>query len=397
VKEEFSLATFNNMTAGGDENTLAWRATYLNRFLARIDMPGEPIYMMKRLKMDGANGQQMVEYMVVSLKGLEEMWRDKDSTYTKVCKPKETKIAMVHRGHDLDKDGKPRAHNNSKDADVDGTRPEMTVAGKKDPGPALKSTELHLITFWLNSPAKNVYKDIIFCANPTKAAAMTDCFNLYRQSSIMSMKRPHEMTAAVVHELVKPFRNLLMNVAANNHSTLYDWIRRLLAHIIQKPWVRTLVLPIFTGRSGAGKTTFVRFLRAILGANVVINMPSLELLLDKFSGHLKKLCLVGLLDEFNLMTKKEYRGINFLVDGDTTQIKVEHQKSYPRDLDLTPMHLFAMNEEMFQFKMPPGQRRYPIFHVNEKYQGQASAESKAYFAAPLEKLFWNVVASVVLR
>lgn len=107
---------------------------------------------------------------------------------------------------------------------------------------------------WILDPDIRTYSRLVFSP---KKEVRHDEFNLFTEFAI-----PPKAGG----DISKPQE--LLRIICNNDPAVFDYVENWLAHIIQKPFMKTLVCLIFQGEEGAGKDTFWEFIGDILGKSM---------------------------------------------------------------------------------------------------------------------------------
>ncbi|HET8883032.1 MAG TPA: bifunctional DNA primase/polymerase [Solimonas sp.] len=99
--------------------------------------------------------------------------------------------------------------------------------------------------------------------------------------------------------------HLLLNVCRND-ADVNRWQTGWFAHMIQRPWEKPLVAPVYKGRKGTGKNSCVERVADLLGAHAMVTHER-RYLTSQFNGHMQSLLLL-VLDEAVWAGDKEGEG-----------------------------------------------------------------------------------------
>lgn len=129
---------------------------------------------------------------------------------------------------------------------------------------------------WLGDPNHRQYEGLVFsprCVVPWH-------YNLWRGFAVEAIRGDCSM-----------FWDHLRRVICRGVSVHYEYVRKWLAHLIQKPAEIPGVALVIRGMEGTGKTIFVDFVGALLGQHYLM-LTQMEQLTGKFTGHLEDALLV---------------------------------------------------------------------------------------------------------
>ena len=146
---------------------------------------------------------------------------------------------------------------------------------------------------WLEDADKREYNELVFAP---KREVSEGAFNLFRGFRLEGV--PHG-------EKYRPYQELL-DILVNHEKASFDYMEKWLAHVVQKPYIKTKVVPIFKGLKGVGKDTFWdEFGYKILGRYYVATGKPEHDVFARFGGASAQKILVKF-EEANFVVNKEH-------------------------------------------------------------------------------------------
>lgn len=144
-------------------------------------------------------------------------------------------------------------------------------------------------------------------------------------------------------------------------ADLARWLTGYFAHIVQRPWEKPLVAPVFRGSKGVGKNSVVERVAALLGSHALVTHER-RYMLSNFNGHMEQLLLFGL-DEAIWAGDKQGEGVlKGLITGTKHFIERKNKEPYPVD-NLTRVIIFG-NEDWL-VPASHDERRYAVLDVGD--------------------------------
>jgi hypothetical protein len=117
----------------------------------------------------------------------------------------------------------------------------------------LLSDDTPFISTWVKDPNIRTYEELVFAP---KMEVPPNVYNLFTEFRVP----PQEgADISVVKEVLR--------VMCNSDENVMNYVEKWVAHIIQKPYVKTEVAIVVQGQEGIGKDTFWNFIGSILGDN----------------------------------------------------------------------------------------------------------------------------------
>ncbi|MGR9052897.1 MAG: DUF5906 domain-containing protein [Gammaproteobacteria bacterium] len=212
--------------------------------------------------------------------------------------------------------------------------------------------EVGLGTYWLNHPNRAEYEGIVFLPG----GELDGYINLWCGWGV---------EPSAVGSCWK-FLEFVSDVICSGDDSLFDYILKWCAHLVQKPQELPETALVFRGREGIGKNTFVDPLRDIVGREHFLMLSSLNQVTGRFSGHLANALLV-FCNESVWGGDKSAQGVlkSMITESDQP---IEYKG---KDLVMVRNYrrmVFATNEN---WAVPRGadDRRYIVTDVSDAYKG----------------------------
>lgn len=213
---------------------------------------------------------------------------------------------------------------------------------------------------WLESPRRRQYAGVVFM--PGSPEDVREHFNLFRGWPV----EPIPGTCTLFWDHVRG------NICAGN-DVVFQFVRRWMAHAIQKPEEVPETALVMRGPMGTGKGRFAYWFGQLFGEHYR-PVSNLDHLFGKFNGHMENAILVfG--DEITWGGNKERERLllNMITDD---MLNIERKgKDMGTPVKNYRRFLFASNDD-WPIAMGPRDRRFVILDVNDKHQ-----QDHAYFEA----------------
>ncbi len=126
---------------------------------------------------------------------------------------------------------------------------------------------------WIKSPHRRIFHDIVF--NPKRVGHYDDKYNIWKGFAVEPIQGDCSLCWAHVKEII-----------CNGKEAHYQYVRKWLAHLIQKPWVIFTAL-VLRGKQGTGKGSFVEPIGKIFGSHYA-PLANLDRILGRFNSSSKK-------------------------------------------------------------------------------------------------------------
>ena len=144
---------------------------------------------------------------------------------------------------------------------------------------------------WLADPNIRTYKKIVF--SPMKEPP-PECFNLFQGY-------PTDAIEGNISEV-----NEVLDLISDHNKDVFNYIEKLMAHIIQKPTQKSGVcLVVYSREQGSGKDTYFDLIGRILGRYFMNTSDAANQLFGRFNGSLQQ-CLLFKLEELSFADSKQY-------------------------------------------------------------------------------------------
>jgi len=211
---------------------------------------------------------------------------------------------------------------------------------------------------WLRSPHRRTYHDITF--NPRKVGHYEDKYNIWKGFAIASHQGNCSLYWGHVREVI-----------CNGNSNHYTYVRKWLAHLIQRPEVVATAL-VLRGKQGTGKGSFVHPIGKLFGTHYA-PLSSLDQILGRFNAHLKNSVLIYADEAIWGGSKKEVGALKSLITEPKMFIEGKGKDGYWID---NFKHLIVSSNELWAVHLDPDDRRFFVLDVSDLHK-----EDKPYFKA----------------
>jgi len=206
-----------------------------------------------------------------------------------------------------------------------------------------KITKAHV---WLKSPCRRTFRNIVF--NPRIAGHYDGNFNIWKGFAI----KPVQGDCSLFWDHVE-------TIICNGKKTHYIYIRKWLAHLIQKPWIIATAL-VLRGKQGTGKGTFAHALGKLLGAHYA-PLSSLDQILGRFNSHLKNAILIFADEAIWGGNKREVGALKSLITEPKLFIEAKGKDGYWID---NFKHLIVSSNEDWAVHLDPDDRRFFVLDIS---------------------------------
>lgn len=226
---------------------------------------------------------------------------------------------------------------------------------------------------WLRSRDKRVYKGIIF-----KPLSEKGMLNLWGVHPIPCKKTDSTKGVNLVLQLIE-------KIMCNGNETKATYLIRYFAHIMQRPEIKTSIVPIFIGEEGTGKGCLTnKILGGILKSRYTL-VDERETIKNRFNKALAYKFLI-ILDEACWQGDKELQGILRARTGNDT-LTVEEKFGARYMVDDFARYIITANTAD-AVKLQASNRRYLIFENSAKYKDHPIYD-RIYTAIKKDKLCQN--------
>lgn len=203
---------------------------------------------------------------------------------------------------------------------------------------------------WLKSTKRLEYEGITF--DPSHSTHKNGLYNIWRGFSVIPVKGD-----------CQKYWDHVLNVICNGNKAYYEYIRKWLAWLIQKPNEIATGL-VLMGKQGIGKGAFVKPIGYLLGVHYV-HLDSLERLLGNFNYHLKNAVLVYGDEAIWGGNKKDLGKLKGMV---TEEYAVIEPKGKDSIVIRNYRHLILSSNEDWPVHLDRDDRRFLVLQVNDKHK-----------------------------
>lgn len=217
---------------------------------------------------------------------------------------------------------------------------------------------LNKATIWLNSPKRRTFDKIVF--NPRIEGHYEGNYNIWKGFAVT----PKQGDCSLFWLHVK-------QVICTYNEGHYQYVRKWLAHLIQKPWIVATAL-VLRGKQGTGKGTFADTIGVLLGAHYA-PLSSLDRILGRFNAHLQNAILIYADEAIWGGNKKDQGALKALITEKKLFIEAKGKDGYWID---NYKHLIVSSNEDWAVPLDPDDRRFFVLDVSSEKK-----EDIEYFAA----------------
>jgi len=219
------------------------------------------------------------------------------------------------------------------------------------------------IDVWLDDKFIKSYDKMVFCPNPNspnfnKSNILNNFegfeINKYEFNNLPKTQEERKIKCKVLFDYIYKL--------CNNNVEDITFITNYIASLLSKPWVKTGVMPVFTGKQGQGKTSLYLLLRVIIGDKYCYQTPSLEN--NIFGKHAcgRKDKLLILLDEVCPAESNKYKGLMLTaITSDT--MSLEPKGINPFEYDSYENYMGASNNEV-PIEVSDSNRRFKMYDTD---------------------------------
>ncbi len=204
-------------------------------------------------------------------------------------------------------------------------------------------TKAHI---WLRSPYRRTFDNIVF--NPKITGHYGKNFNIWKGFAV----NPIKGDCSLLWDHVK-------NIICCGKKPLYFYIKKWLAHLIQKPWIIGTAL-VLRGKQGTGKGTFVETIGKLFGPHYA-PLANLDQLLGKFNSHLKNAILIFADEAIWGGNKREVGALKALITEPKLFIEAKGKDGYWID---NFKHLIVSSNEDWAIHLDPDDRRFFVLDIS---------------------------------
>ena len=229
------------------------------------------------------------------------------------------------------------------------------------------------MTVWLSNRHSKQYDTIVF--NPNPASANPRSLNLYRGPAITQ-------EASVRNDgAVKLVTDHIHTILASGNVGISEYLLNWMAHLIQRPWIKMITVPVFKGGHGADTGMIVQKLGDILGTAHFMADTTLESVTGQFHEERVKTNLLAFLDEGVFAGETQQRYVLKELLSEKWR-KWECKYHHPIRLQNFSNFIVASNNYDRIVRVKSVDRRWIRIEVDSRWStGGQTPQSKAYFDA----------------
>ena len=215
---------------------------------------------------------------------------------------------------------------------------------------------IHPINLWMNSLHRKEVKEINF--DPTNNPN-NDIFNLWTGYKIKK-----EDCNLYNENECKPLLDHIYHRWCNGNMIEYDYVLNYLAHIIQRPHIKTgVILCLRSLKEGAGKGIVLNKLREIIGNNHYFQSNNIEQIINNFNGISEGKILMNLDEAFWGKDKSKEGILKNIITEETKLINKKNKEAYV--VDDYSNYIISTNNRIFIPATTSGRRFYCLELSNE--------------------------------
>lgn len=210
---------------------------------------------------------------------------------------------------------------------------------------------------WLDWSGRRQYNGM--CFSPGKEAGH-GYYNTWRGFAVAPV--PYEKAAADAKRGFDMFAEHALKNVCGGDKELNRWLMCYFAHLVQKPFERSLTALVFRGKKGTGKNALVDRVGRLFERGQYIVAHNSRYLTSNFNGHLES-CLCMVLDEAFWSGEKSAEGT---LKGNITapEILIEKKGREPYMAD-NHARIVVIGNEDWLVPATADERRYAVFQMGE--------------------------------
>lgn len=208
-----------------------------------------------------------------------------------------------------------------------------------------------------------IYRNLI---NEPYGVLSNDISNKYNSFNIFNgFLHTYDKNFNVDINIVNVWLNHIKEVICNNDEIVYKHIIYYFRHLLIKPDVKSKIVLIIKGSQGSGKnSTFDIFLNFVLGRDLSLTTPKMDLITGRFNSIRQGLLLCVLDEAVDNKNKKAMNEFKNLITSETTQIENKGEK--PITLNDYCNYIILSNNDFASF-IEETDRRAICLETNDKY------------------------------
>jgi len=224
----------------------------------------------------------------------------------------------------------------------------LTDAGKVVPASRL----------WLTHPKRATKQAIVFDPRNHVPPAF---YNLWRGFGVEPLGDDEEPTQEM-RDALDAFKEHVFENVCEGIEALDKWLTTFFAHLLQKPWEKPLVAPVFCGQKGVGKDSLVNCIGNLMPKYHIIANNS-HYLTSNFNSYFEK-CLLAVFNEAFWSGDKKAEGkLKGLITDPKHFIE---KKGYEARMMDNYMRIIIMGNEDWLVPATQDERRFAVFNIGTK-------------------------------
>lgn len=217
-------------------------------------------------------------------------------------------------------------------------------------------------TAWMESPNRREFKGVVFAPGQK----VSGYFNLFRGFTV----KPVRGNCCLF------WQHVFFNICGGDRDH-YRYLRRWMAHLIQRPSELPGVAIVIRGKQGTGKGVFVEALSSLLGQHAM-TLNNVSQLVSRFNGHLMDLLLVNANEAIWGGDKAGEGTLKALITDATALAEF---KGFDMIQVANFKRFIITSNESWPVPMGMDDRRYLVLEASD-----ARKEDKSYFGAIINQL-----------
>jgi hypothetical protein len=227
------------------------------------------------------------------------------------------------------------------------------------------------IEIWSRAETMRTCARVDFDPTPGAQETNSRVFNLFRKLAITREEAiRNDEDAGIITGHVR-------DIWAKGDSKIADYLLNWMAHLIQKPHIKMMTVPVLKGGQGAGKGLIIQLLGKILGDNHFLQAATVESVTGGFQEEAIKTNLLCFLDECTFSGDKKQAS---QLKGIITVAKRRWEAKFINAMRVKNFSnlIIASNYDAI-VHVESDDRRYVCVEVDSRHAGPQTPASKAYF------------------
>jgi len=198
-----------------------------------------------------------------------------------------------------------------------------------------------------------------------------DVYNIWNGFSISKT-----MTDGIDSAAAQPVLDHIKDIWADGDAAAYHYVMSYLAHIIQKPHIKTGVCLALKSKQGGGKGIILKLMEDIIGKQHYTQSSQVESIFGTFNGLIEGKILINLDEAFWGGDVKMLGTVKNKITESTQCINKKGMNQY--NVSDFCNYIITTNNDWFA-GVEAGDRRYYALRLNDKYAGRATADITDYY------------------